>query len=577
MSTDVGANPSGDAVFHNQHPSQAHDQPQTSIAGAPPQQLQYHYNMHPSQQQGQTYQTTNNPYGVQGQHQHQQQQQHGNAHMGASSANNYGTGFVPQQQQLPGAAANKNMPFFQPQPQPQHQQQQQVGGPYTYGGEQQQQSQRGGYPVQGANYVPQPMGMARPYGGHGGPAHGFQHGGLAGQRHPRRGSATNSGGGRGGGGNGNGNTRRSSAGGGGRGGGARRPQVHNSHSYNQQHHYSSNNAVPEKTPTVHVRHPGTDRVLSVKLNRIYSTMADVREQLQQTQPPKPSEAPAEDKDGREEREVTEPAPLPPFDRSTTKLVLCLDFLSEQGCPHGSGCDKLHIAGVEYTWETIEPTTVVRDIKKMKNYDNGEKEIVTEKETMYLAGFQVRCYDPTLTKYYSIPSDCTIETEGSTQFIAMFNLHGDNFKAKFKLCEELISEGLCGRKSACPDIHCLLSHFEQLEQSHSNPTHVNDAEAMEDEPRLLAEMQVRVFEPNSNDRFRDYSGDFVLVTQGAKEYQKHYDLEGGKIPPRKRMQHCAHFRLKGMCRNGGSCRFLHALFTPEEIAEKAADDARKVYA
>uniref|UniRef100_A0A146LAP9 Uncharacterized protein n=1 Tax=Lygus hesperus TaxID=30085 RepID=A0A146LAP9_LYGHE len=55
--------------------------------------------------------------------------------------------------------------------------------------------------------------------------------------------------------------------------------VHNNVFYNQQHHASSNNAVPEKTPTIRLVHPITNKVMHIKLNRIYVTMAETRPQI----------------------------------------------------------------------------------------------------------------------------------------------------------------------------------------------------------------------------------------------------------------------------------------------------------
>lgn len=116
------------------------------------------------------------------------------------------------------------------------------------------------------------------------------------------------------------------------------------------------------------------------------------------------------------------------------------------------------------------------------------------------------------------------------------------------------------------------------------THINDQNAMRSVPRLPANMVVRVFDQNSADTFHDYRGSQVLITEGAKTYAKFYEMQStssaphhnngsggnrglGNIPPRKRMQHCAHFRLKDLCRLGASCRFLHVLPTSEEIIPK----------
>ncbi|AIO02214.1 zinc finger protein family member, putative [Leishmania panamensis] len=345
-------------------------------------------------------------------------------------------------------------------------------------------------------------------------------------------------------------------------GGQLHRQVHNSYFYNQQHHYSSNNAVPEKTPTVHIIHPETKKVLSVKLNRIYSTMADIRPQLQHQQSHSNSASVSNNTSVMNEsklekahknekpKEKADSSAVHKFDPKTTKLVLCLSFLSPKGCMHGSGCDKVHIAGLEYTWPQVEAKEVNKDGKKA-----------------YAAGFFVHCYDPTLTRYYKVPSGSVYVTKGSADYVSMFNDHGDNFKMKFKLCALTLERAECDKAEECEDIHCSIADLEVVRENSANATHINNPEAMADVPRLPSDMTVRVFNQNSFDTWRDYPGSNLLITEGAKAYQKQYEQEMNSVPTRKRMQHCAHFRLKDMCRLGESCRFLHVLPTEQEIKER----------
>lgn len=323
-------------------------------------------------------------------------------------------------------------------------------------------------------------------------------------------------------------------------------QVHNNFFYNQQHHFSNNNAVPEKTPTLLVTHPTTKKVMSIKLNRIYTTMADLRPQLQQRGSNTSNNSNANPSEGSTAGET----------RSTGRsggaasLVLCLDFLSPRGCVHGSGCDKLHVAGLEYMWDPIEVTVVTKD-------DVG----------VYTKGFRLHCYTPSLAKYYNIPSEFIEVTKGSADYVTMYNEHGDNFKMKFKVCAAILAKQVCESGPECSDIHCSLEGLTGAEELHSHATHINNAEDMQGVTRLPADMKVRVFDQNSANTSHDYMGTNVLLTEGAKTYAKYYMQELNRIPVRKRMQHCAHFRLKDMCRLGESCRFLHVLPTPEEIQQR----------
>ncbi|KPI89236.1 hypothetical protein ABL78_1659 [Leptomonas seymouri] len=343
-------------------------------------------------------------------------------------------------------------------------------------------------------------------------------------------------------------------------------QVHNNQYYNQQRHYSSNNAVPEKTPTVHLINPETKKIISIKLNRIYSTMADIRPQLQlQKNHHYPgsnidsNEVSVDDNERNERsKEKIDAAPAPKFDPKSTKLVLCMSFLSPHGCIHGSGCDKMHIAGLEYTWQQVTANIVEKDGKKA-----------------YTAGFHVHCYDPTLTRYYKVPSESVYVTKGSSDYVTMYNDHGDNFKMKFTLCQSVIDHTECSKGESCDDIHCAVNDLETVRENSANATHINNADAMADVPRLPSDMTVRVFNHNSFDTWHDYPGINVLITEGAKAYQKQYEQGMNNIPTRKRMQHCAHFRLKDMCRLGESCRFLHVLPTEQEIKERKEAEAAKL--
>ncbi|CCW59961.1 unnamed protein product [Phytomonas sp. EM1] len=320
-------------------------------------------------------------------------------------------------------------------------------------------------------------------------------------------------------------------------------QVHNNYYYNQQHHYSNNNAVPEKTPTLHVLNPTTKKVMCVKLNRIYSTMADLHLH------------PNQSNQNENSKETNSSANNQEDSTSNTPLMLCVDFLSLRGCAHGSGCEKVHVAGLEYMWSPIEPSIVSKDGKEI-----------------YKPGFRVHCYDSVLTTYYDIPSEIIEVTRGSETYVEMFNEHRDNFKTKIKLCPSVLNDETCKKGRECPNIHCLSKEFAEVQERNTRSTHINHPPHMKDVPRLPADMIVRVFDQNSDKNYHDYPGTNVLITEGAKNYIKYYERKLHNIPFCKRMQHCAHFRLKEMCRLGASCRFLHVLPTPEEVQEMRNHEA-----
>lgn len=320
---------------------------------------------------------------------------------------------------------------------------------------------------------------------------------------------------------------------GGRGGAHRFYNGFNGYNGMQQHSFGSNNAVPEKTPTVRVLNPATQKVNHIKLNRIYPTMADVRSEASNQGCGAPGSKP-------------------------TKLVLCLDNLAPQGCIHGTGCHKVHISDIQHMWEPIEPLQA----------NNGS--------SMYAAGFCFRCYDASQTHYLSVPSEFVERTKGSDDYIVMYNQHGENFKSKFVLCNAYLQSNSCEKGDQCPNLHCTEKDLERLFSSDTSATHQNNAELMANVPRLPHEVLVRAFDQNSSESFHDYHGSQVLVTQGARTYLKSLESEQPNFPSRRRMQHCAHFRLKDMCRLGESCRFLHVLSTPEELRERDQNNANAAH-
>ncbi|EPY30564.1 hypothetical protein AGDE_09380 [Angomonas deanei] len=350
------------------------------------------------------------------------------------------------------------------------------------------------------------------------------------------------------------------------------PPVHNKFVYNQQLHANSNNAIPEKTPTIRIRHPLTRAIHRIKLNRVYKSAADLRPQIPVTYPGY----------GRYcggHTAAVEPclASSNTDPSAPTTLTLCLEFLNQRsGCPKGTNCEKVHIAGLEYTWLPILAVVKAAPVQGSTVYQ-------------YEKGFVIKCYDSTLTHYYRISSEHVFVTDSSQLYIDTYNEHGDNSKEKFQIspeCEavrERLISGVISKEEAEQEMVTLLSDPQTKESTSifclvptayetntedtrgrklTSVTHVNNREAMKETPRLPASMTVRVFETNSKDTYEDYPGDVVLLTDGAVVYSECYEAERG-IPPRKNMQHCAHFHMNDVCRLGERCRFIHVLLTDEE--------------
>lgn len=219
--------------------------------------------------------------------------------------------------------------------------------------------------------------------------------------------------------------------------------------------------------------------------------------------------------------------------------LCENFLSGH-CDSGNNCVNLHVPK-QYLWRHLDPH-------------------VNPATYLYTPGFNIRCYTPDMDMYYDIPSEFIYQTAGSDRYVDLFNDNGDNFKDKCRLCPVLQEKGSCPQNAGCEDIHCCAA---DLSQFPCIRTHRATEEAVKHYDRLPSDMVVRVYQPNTSDDGVNFPGNDLLRTAGATQYEEAYHQANG-IPSLK-MQHCAHFQNKKLCRMGDGCRFLHvvsiALATP----------------
>lgn len=312
---------------------------------------------------------------------------------------------------------------------------------------------------------------------------------------------------------------------GGRGGGRSYPNNPGFNAYGNTPGLHSFNAVPEKTPTVRLLHPQTDQVVHIKLNRVAFTAAEISRDIYSAD--------------------SAPSTTPP-------IKICPLCISPQTCPRGSACQYVHVTDIQYAWEPVDSSTVTVGGKKM-----------------YLPGFYFRCYDPSQTHYLKVQSENIQVTKGSTDYIVSYNQHGENFKSKYVLCQQFMAnDGQCEKGEMCTNLHCTEKNLNRLGTTdNSTSTHLNDPVLMQNVPRLPQGFRVRAFDQNSNATYRDYDGSQVLMTVGARLLLRSTSDEHNQYNARRRMQQCAHFRLKSMCRLGESCRFLHVLPSAEEVGDR----------
>ena len=230
-------------------------------------------------------------------------------------------------------------------------------------------------------------------------------------------------------------------------------------------------------------------------------------------------------------------------------TICTNYFSREGCRSGPSCPYVHVAGKEHTWQLIEP--------------------LLSPEGKYMPGFVVRCYDVSMVKYLEIPSGVVMPTSGSASYIDQFNNSGENFKARYQLCGQFTGTGVCAAAERCNGIHCIATNFSSF-QCHD--THVGDEPSLlRYYRRLPPDVTVRAYQQNSSEDYEDFSGDRVLLTQGAQLYADLFRSEGNQFP-RKKMQHCAHFRLKRLCRMGEACKFIHVVPTNPATSSVASAPA-----
>ena len=233
--------------------------------------------------------------------------------------------------------------------------------------------------------------------------------------------------------------------------------------------------------------------------------------------------------------------------------LCESFLKGH-CEAGNGCQFVHVPK-QYLWRQLDPQ-------------------VDPESYFYFPGFNIRCYTPDMDIYYDIPSEYIYQTRGSDRYVELFNDNGDNFKDKCRLCPGLRSQGKCEKNETCEDIHCAVQDLSQFPHI---ATHRATAAAVEHYERMPEDLVVRVYQPNTPGDGADFMGRDVLRTAGATQYEEAYRQAGGV--PSLKMQHCAHFQTKKLCRMGDGCRFLHvvsvALASPAPEEEGATTTATAV--
>lgn len=216
-------------------------------------------------------------------------------------------------------------------------------------------------------------------------------------------------------------------------------------------------------------------------------------------------------------------------------LLCRANIDGTGCVKGNECPMVHCITKEHVWEPIAvPPTQSPDAP-------------------YPPGWLMRVYDADLTTYMEIPSSFFLPTAGSEEFISEFNKRGEQVKQQFKICRPF-RETVCSDGAMCADLHCTAQDLSQFKCS---VTHTNDETSLQRFPCLKQGFIVRVYVQNSPNEYDDFSSERVLYTMGAEKYLEAFRNEGGHIP-RKKMQHCAHFRIKRMCRLGAGCKFIHAV-------------------
>ncbi|KPI89237.1 hypothetical protein ABL78_1660 [Leptomonas seymouri] len=223
--------------------------------------------------------------------------------------------------------------------------------------------------------------------------------------------------------------------------------------------------------------------------------------------------------------------------------LCESFLKGH-CEAGNSCQFVHVPK-QYLWRQLEPQ-------------------VDPESYFYFPGFNIRCYTPDMDVYYDIPSEYVYQTCGSDRYVELFNDNGDNFKDKCRLCPDLQLQGQCDKNETCEDIHCAVQDLSQFPHI---TTHRATAAALANCERMPQDLVVRVYQPNTPGDGVDFMGNDVLRTAGAMQYEEAYRQAGGV--PSLKMQHCAHFQTKKLCRMGDGCRFLHIVSVA--LASPAPDE------
>eukprot|EP00760_Papus_ankaliazontas_P003569 PhM_4_TR11626/c4_g1_i5/m.57177 len=354
----------------------------------------------------------------------------------------------------------------------------------------------------------------------------------------------------------------------------------------------ANNSRSSPTATqLAVRHPTTNRVITVANSKVVRTAGSEEAYLQQ--------------------QSTNGGRATPPQNADVKM-LCTDYLRTVGhCSKGAACGFVHANGVvAVPWDPIPL---------------GEGETRLDGVSTHRPGWKFQAYNPERTRFHaSIPSQDVLQTEGSVRYAAQFNQYGPSGTYNYTLCKDFISVASagCALGAKCPAIHyrppadgtaasssspllgsvnrtssvSSLTGVSGLARVASSTSSLSrelceevaaataSATAMDDPkpipppnpanidievhtnyhyrtleeivyPTLSEDMlppgtRLKVHDPNQRHLYREYPPRSVLVTQGARDFTANPTL-------RAKLYHCAHFYLKKMCNRGPQCKFIHA--------------------
>eukprot|EP00760_Papus_ankaliazontas_P022438 PhM_4_TR18855/c1_g2_i1/m.43476 len=252
------------------------------------------------------------------------------------------------------------------------------------------------------------------------------------------------------------------------------------------------------------------------------------------------------------------------------LPLCLEYARTGHCNAGELCRYAHIPDNAVKAALAANATMQLDCGPPPDGNGFHPEGWTLRALWFLEDGmcetlqtgEVQC-PAFCARMYKIPSNEVLRTVGSMRCCASSKNKGPPYRAS--LCPEFCATETCVNGGMCVDVHvpkATLAKYTPLNVHFSNYCPAGERNYFKNPNKkcvLPGGRVLQIYDPNLRNKYTSVDSCCVLRTAGAESWWDAEVVQGTGAT--KRLFHCAHFFLHGLCERGSACTFLHVLPCP----------------